>query len=164
MGCVGGGIIDIRFIRRVSVGLMVLAPKPLAWDEWPVPGIMDARLLTAADALRPPRPWPLRRGERAARDRRFDSTPKALRPAWAARGGGCTDLALAALDVLKGRVGSEPSIEVLVESEPPRSEARLGRRRWALEYVSESMRIPGPTDFLGGLAAALTFETGGYWL
>lgn len=30
IGCGGGGIMDMRFIRRVSVGLMVLAPKPLA--------------------------------------------------------------------------------------------------------------------------------------
>ena len=33
MGWGGGGIMDIRFIRRVSVGLMVRAPRPLAWAE-----------------------------------------------------------------------------------------------------------------------------------
>lgn len=73
-------------------------------------------------------------------------------------------MALAAREALKGLVGSGPSIEVLVESEPPRSETILGRRRWALEYVSESIRMPGPTDLRGGLAAVLTLETGGYWL
>jgi len=28
------GIVDNRFIRRVSVGLMVRAPKPVACEEW----------------------------------------------------------------------------------------------------------------------------------
>ena len=73
-------------------------------------------------------------------------------------------MALEAREVLNGLVESEPSIEVLVESEPARSEMMLGRRRWALEYVSESTRIPGPTDLRGALAAVLTLETGGYWL
>jgi hypothetical protein len=34
-----GGAIDIRFIRRASVGLMVRAPSPVAWG-----GITEARL------------------------------------------------------------------------------------------------------------------------
>lgn len=30
-GSAGGGITESRFIRLVSVGLTVLAPKPVAW-------------------------------------------------------------------------------------------------------------------------------------
>lgn len=73
IGC--GGIMDMRFIRRVSVGLMVLAPKPLACEEWPVPGIIEVLLFPVEGAARPPRLLILRRGERVAKDRRFDSTP-----------------------------------------------------------------------------------------
>lgn len=55
-----------RFIRRVSVGLIVLAPKPLAWV---LPGMMEARFEAedGVDALLE------RRGERDASDRRLDS-------------------------------------------------------------------------------------------
>ena len=37
-------IVDIRFILLVSVGLMVLAPRPVAWDAWGTPGMTDTRL------------------------------------------------------------------------------------------------------------------------
>ena len=77
----------MRFIRLVSVGLIVLAPRPLAWAEWPVPGIMEALLLPPDVGVKPLAPI---RGERVARDRRFDSgartvpsafLPLLLRPA-----------------------------------------------------------------------------------
>ena len=38
----GFGIIDIRFKRRVSVGLIVRAPSPVAWA---LPGITESLLL-----------------------------------------------------------------------------------------------------------------------
>lgn len=69
------GIMDMRFMRRVSVGLIVRAPRPLAWVEWPVPGIMEALLLPPDDGVAPRPPI---RGERVARDNRFDSVPRAL--------------------------------------------------------------------------------------
>lgn len=71
----GGGIMDIRFIRRVSVGLIVLAPRPLACAEWAGPGMIEVRLLLTLEAAAVPRALPLTRGERAASDRRLDSTP-----------------------------------------------------------------------------------------
>ncbi len=37
-------MIDIRFILRVSVGLMVRAPRPLAWVACARPGATDMRL------------------------------------------------------------------------------------------------------------------------
>jgi hypothetical protein len=42
-----GGIIDMRFILRASVGLIVRAPRPVAW------GIMDIRLLAEDDGVLP---------------------------------------------------------------------------------------------------------------
>jgi hypothetical protein len=161
------GIIDMRFIRLVSVGLIVLAPRPLAWAEWPVPGIMEALLLPPDVGVKPFEPI---RGDRVARDRRFDSgAPTVLLillllllwPAWATRGGGCTDFALVALEVLSCREESEPSMEVLVESVPPRSDARLDLRRCVVfDAKSESVRMPGPMDLRGGFAV-FVFETGG---
>lgn len=39
----GGGCcnIDNRFALRASVGLIVLAPSPVAWFPWGIPGITD---------------------------------------------------------------------------------------------------------------------------
>lgn len=53
--------------------------------------------------------------------------------AWLGRGGGCTDFALVALELVRFRVESNqllepPSIDVLVEPPEAASDNRLGRR------------------------------------
>lgn len=120
------GIIDMRFMRRVSVGLIVLAPSPCD------PGIMEARLPPEDGVV--PRPPTL--GDRVANEKRLASgVPRfalmaVFKFVWLVRDEGCTDLAFAALVfTLSLRVGSDPSRDVLVESEPPRSEIILGRLR-----------------------------------
>lgn len=59
----------MRFMRRVSVGLIVLAPRPCE------PGIIEARLLPPEDGVVPRVPM---RGERAAIERRFVSAAPTL--------------------------------------------------------------------------------------
>lgn len=127
-------MVDSRFILLVSVGLMVLAPSPVACEVW-VPGIIDA-LFPADDGVVPLTPT---RGDRGARENLFCSGVRVLpvvKFAWLGRGGGCTDLDLAALELGKLRVESSPikdalSIDVLADS-PPLSAMRLGRLFWAL--------------------------------
>lgn len=128
-------LVDIRFIRRVSVGLIVRAPSPVAW---PAPGMTDARLAE---------PAPFSLGDRGmpVADLAWSDPKKllssALRVLWLTLGGGPTDFALDALDVLRPRVGSPktrrlpPSIEERLESgmglDVSALEATLGRRRGA---------------------------------
>lgn len=84
---------------------------------------------------------------------------------WLGRGGGCTDLALAALELDKILVVSDPvadelSIDVLVRS-IDRSACRLGRLFWGIRTAgSMSPSIPGPTDLRGGFVM-FALETGG---
>ena len=54
----GAGIIDILFILRASVGLMVRAPRPVAW-----PGIMDRRFPDEGVVASP---WPSPAGDSVA--------------------------------------------------------------------------------------------------
>lgn len=85
--------------------------------------------------------------------------------AWLGRGGGWTDLALAALEldsilVVSDPVAEELSMEVLVRS-TDLSACKLGRLLGGIRApVSSSPSIPGPTDFRGGFAT-LALETGG---
>lgn len=65
--------IDNRFIRRVSVGLMVLAPRPVACDACETPGMMDMRF--PEDELPP---FPGGRGDRGAIDTWLWSTDRVL--------------------------------------------------------------------------------------
>jgi hypothetical protein len=56
-------MVESRFILLVSVGLIVLAPRPVACDEWWAPGIIETLLLAEDGVLnRPPT-----RGDRGAR-------------------------------------------------------------------------------------------------
>lgn len=50
-----GGMTDMRFSLRASVGLTVLAPRPVAWVGWRTGGMAERRL-AAAGALEMPRP------------------------------------------------------------------------------------------------------------
>lgn len=86
---------DSRFIRLVSVGLMVLAPRPVACGSWGTPGITDTRFpATWFEPLAAPL------GDRGnAIDMWLWSSDRALvsgdNMAWLALAGGCTDRALA---------------------------------------------------------------------
>lgn len=152
---------DIRFILLVSVGLMVRAPSPVAWEAWPV-GMMDAR--RPEDGVNPAPPGS---GDLEV-FRCCSGVSEVLVKmfVWLTTGEACaTDLALALLVVVaKLRVVSPlMSREVLVMS-LAFSEKRLGRRFEALRVtVSASATTPGPIDFRGGLGAAPEPETGGYW-
>lgn len=150
---------DIRFILLVSVGLMVRAPSPVAWEACPV-GMMEAR--RPEDGVNPAPP-----GSGDLEEFRCCSGVSEVMFVWLTTGEACTtDLALALRVVLaKLRVVSLPmSREVLVMS-LVFSEKRLGRRFEALRVtVSASTTTPGPMDFRGGLEAAPEPETGGYWL
>lgn len=155
------GMVDMRLALLVSVGLIVLAPSPVAWEEWCPPGIMEARLLPVDDGVEP---LPPPRGERGANvDKRFGSGVRASAAdkfAWLSRGGGCTDLAFALLELPQLRVASRPvpediSIDVLVVSPPVLSPNRLGRRRWLLaKWSLASPMTPGPMDLRGGFPMA----------
>lgn len=93
------GIVDMRFALLVSVGLMVLAPRPVACEEWCPPGIIDA-LLPPDDGVEP---LPPPRGERVSSvEKRFGSGARvspADKFACVDRGGGCADLAFALLEL-----------------------------------------------------------------
>lgn len=155
---------DIRFILRVSVGLMVLAPRPLACDACPTPGITDCLLDWAEPVLVPLVPLRGDRGDIV--ERRLVSGVDRL--AVLARGSAwCIDLAFVALLFVRFREASKPtaelpSIEVRVESIPPLPTfpMRLGLRRWAVRLPKSVSMTPGPMDFLGGFAI-LVFDTGG---
>ncbi len=158
-------IFDIRFIRLVSVGLMVRAPRPVACEAWGTPGIIDIRF--PDNGLEP---FAAVRGERGrAIDIWLWSTVKVLVSGdnvdWLARAGGCTDLALEAREPVRFRVTSPkgrgpPSIDERVESKPFLSDtdAALGLR--FRDSKSLLSKTPGPTDFLGGFTM-FVLETGG---
>jgi hypothetical protein len=83
------------------------------------------------------------------------------------RGGGWTDFAFAALEVVRFLEVSPPnrlppSIDDRAEPGTGLSgfEAMLGRRRCVDLLAWSESKTPGPTDFLGGLPILL-FETGG---
>jgi hypothetical protein len=101
-------------MRLVSVGLMVLAPRPVACEPW-LPGARDA-LLLAEEGV-----WtlPPARGERGTKvDSLLWSGVRVLPEVWLGRGGGWTDLAFAALELDRILVVSadELSMDVLVRS------------------------------------------------
>lgn len=110
------------------------------------------------------------RGERGASvDSRLCSGVRVLpvvRLTWLGCGGGCTDLALVALEVVSVRVLSDPeaddpSMDDLVESPYDRSPSKLGRLLCAVrDSVSKSAITPGPIDLRGGLPM-LVLDTGG---
>lgn len=168
----GTWCMDMRFIRRVSVGLMVLAPRPLACDAWdPPPGITDC--LLDCEWAEPPAPpvFPLLppRGDRGdIVDRRLLSGVERFvvlvrGSAW------CIDLALVALFVRFRGVSKPapelPSIEVRVESSPPPAlPMMLGLLLLCAVRLPKSVSMgPGPMDFLGGFAmlVMMVFDTGG---
>ena len=126
-------LVDIRFILRVSVGLIVRAPSPVAW---PAPGMTDARLAEPAPFGLGDRGIPV--ADLAWSDpRKLQSS--AVRVFWLTLGGGPTDFALDALDEFRPRAGSPktwrlpPSIEERDESAMAlvvsALDATLGRRR-----------------------------------
>lgn len=130
---------DMRFIRLVSVGLIVLAPRPVAWEAWGRPGITDIRLFPDPGACE--FFAPVARGERGkALDILLDSGVRVLLSAesidWFIRGGGCTERAFAARDTVifrdvSGNGREPPSTEERdeVEARTPLSEAMLGLLR-----------------------------------
>lgn len=63
----GGWCMDMRFILRVSVGLMVLAPSPLACDACGIPGMTDCLLDCVEPLLFPLLPPRGDRGEMVER-------------------------------------------------------------------------------------------------
>lgn len=146
-------------MRRESVGLMVRAPNPVATT----PGITDCRFAEFC---------PGNRGDRGI----VPPTGKCSEPmlvsgdrvAWLTLGGGPTDLALEALELVELRVGS-PKINLApssIEDLPAEGMflsmlvVKLGRRRAVFRAPYSDSNTPGPTDFRGGLAMLL-FETGG---
>jgi hypothetical protein len=182
-GCIAGGqsgtgmafrYVDIRFARRASVGLTVLAPNPVAWEAaGGMPGMTDIRLVADDGVVVPRPPCP---GDLVAKDAdRLCSGVIIGVDRWicGCLAGGCIDFAFAARAVAR----RAPSAAVFVEPRrldrpmlpvPGTSalavlDARLGRRRCeALAAKSVSMP-PGPIDLRGVLAALLP-EIGGYWL
>jgi len=90
---IGGadGIIDIRFARRVSVGLIVRAPKPVAW------GMVDMRLEDEEGVVTVV-PDVFLTGVRTAlveEDREWSVVPVVVKKVrCGSRGEGCIDLAL----------------------------------------------------------------------
>jgi len=159
---------DMRFILRVSVGLIVRAPSPVAWEACETPGITDARfddrgwaaflLPGLGDRGIPASVFP-RSGVRL-----LTSEVSTI----GTRGGGWTDLALEALDAVRFLVASPPSRlppSIDERADPGTGlsefEAMLGRRRCVVRLLAYSgSKTPGPTDFLGGLPMLL-FDTGG---
>lgn len=160
MPCVWG-IMESRFIRRVSVGLIVLAPKPLAWEL--LPGIIEA-LLDAefgVDVLLDTR------GDREASDSLFASVAVAapnpgMVPACVTRGGGCTDFALdARVFAARKRDESDPSTDERAESLPVPSATRLVLRRCVARPMdSVSLLEPGTMD-LRACFGTFVPDTGG---
>ena len=118
------GCIDIRFILCVSVGEIVLAPRPVTWVPW-VPGMTD--ILFAEFGVEPFPPF----GDLGNMlDARFESGASVLLLLLVAvkladnRGGGCIDLAFVFLPVPRFLVPSFStvaltiSVEVRAESPP----------------------------------------------
>ena len=146
----------MRFIRLVSVGLMVLAPSPVTWVAWETPGMADARFAEPGAE-----PFAAIRGDRGgAKEAWLWSTERVLVSGvsidWLARGGGCTDLAFAAREFARVRVASgigrgPPSTDDRVESKPILSaiDDILGLRFRVSKSLPSNM--PGPADFRGGL-------------
>lgn len=156
---------DSRFNRLVSVGLIVLAPRPVAWGSEGAPGITDIRFPTAGLEL-----LAAALGDRgSAMEIWLFSSDRALVSGdsmdWLALGGGCTDLALELLEPewarKKSPIGRDPpSTEDRVADSSPAlsdSEAALGRR---LRGSNSPPRPTSPVDFLGGLPTVV-LETGG---
>jgi hypothetical protein len=129
----------MRFIRLVSVGLIVLAPRPVAWEAWGSPGITDIRLFPdpgACEFL-----VLAARGDRGkALDILLDSGVTVLLSAesmdWFIRGGGCTERVFADRDAVRfrdvsGKGREPPSTEERVDAEAPTplSDTMLGLLR-----------------------------------
>ena len=161
---------DSRFIRLVSVGLMVRAPSPVAWDEWCAPGIMDTRLLPDEEGV--PGLPPVRGDDRGAKvEKRVCSgvlftSPRSI--GCPLRVVGWTDFALAALvvPVARARSGNTPAVASIDFLDAPRDEppSAIKLDRLACPFlaeVSDSVPTPGPMDLRGGFAAAIVFDTGG---
>lgn len=163
----------MRLALLASVGLIVLAPSPVAWLP---PGMTDIRLFDDPE----PGALPLARlGDLPAKDSDLlwsgviDCT---VRFAWVCRAGGWRDLAFAAREVVRPRAELSlkfPPEPVLIRADISGICARpwvaedvldvkLGRRLGsALEPKSVSM-MPGPIDLRGAFAFAKpTPEMGG---
>jgi hypothetical protein len=156
---------DKRFILLVSVGLMVLAPRPVAWEAF---GTTDIRF-PVEDGLEP---LMVARGDRGkAADALLWSGRReplsAERVEWF---GACTSFALGAREAVKflGPVGVPPiprlppSRDERVGSGSPLSDAgaRLGLRRWVTRLPTSASIAAGAADFLGGFTTVM-FDTGG---
>lgn len=105
-------IIDIRFMRLASVGLTVLAPRPVAWeDESGIPGMIDMRF--AEDGVAVPLPF-ARPGDLPAyeEDLLCSGVIEGVeRYVGRCVAGGCSDFVLAARAVAK----RAPSVAALPE-------------------------------------------------
>lgn len=95
-----GCIIDNRFARRASVGLIVLAPSPVAIGV-PDPGIMDILFVDEGVVVRFP-------GDFVAKEADLVCSGVMLFTVKSCpcRVGGCNDLVFAALDAVKPRAPS----------------------------------------------------------
>lgn len=159
----GSWCMDMRFSLRVSVGLMVLAPSPLACDACGIPGMTDCRRDWDELPLFPLLPPRGDLGEIV--ERRLLSGVE--RFAVFVRGSAwCIELAFVALLLARFRGVSNPlplpaSIEARVKSVPPLALViRLGLLLCAVRLPKSVSVTPEPVDFLGGFAM-LVFDTGG---
>lgn len=180
-----GGIMDMRFIRRASVGLTVRAPRPVACDAWRT-GAMDMRfeavewpnvadlvlrlLLLFVEALPLKLPvlllWLTVLGGRWKPDPDGAADMDVRDDCWNERVLEAREplrFLAASLPLLPSRL--PPSMDDRAEPAVGRSEleAKLGRRRDVdlprPALYSESS-TPGPMDFRGGLPMLL-LDTGG---
>lgn len=173
--CIGGvcgrgggcGIIERRFMRLASVGLIVRAPKPVAW------GTVDI-LFDEEDGVptSSPADFPGVRKALIDEDLEWSDPPDGVKScSLGSREGGWSDLALRTLEVSNFKLSSPftPASggairpEVITGScrwpSVPFFLAKLGLLREAV-LAASNVTVPGPTDFLGGLKDA-AFDDGG---
>lgn len=170
---IGGGPcrVDKRFARLASVGLIVLAPRPVACDvDVGIPGIIDIRF---ADEDGVDVPLPLGRpGDLDAKDEDllWSGVKFAVDTGGGCLGGGWRDFAFAARAVAR----RAPSVAMfpdpaILDRNPPASDrlfaevldARLGRRLCdGLDDKSVSV-TPCPIDFRAPFPVVVP-EMGGY--
>lgn len=157
---------ESRFIRLASVGLIVRAPKPVAWGT--VDSLFDEEVGVPTSSLVG---FPGVRKAFIDEDLEWSDPPDGVRScSLGSREGGWSDLALNTRGVSKfAPVSSAPVPVSLVWFEVVVCSCRwpsvlvffkkLGLLRSPLPAES-NVTVPGPTDFLGGLNVVVAFDEG----
>lgn len=162
---------DIRFMRRASVGLMVRAPRPVAWGTMDIRFAVDEGVVAVPVVL-----LPGVRG-RLAGDRALLASPGVSRDpccCWVSRDRGCRDFAFierVARFVDVGCVFCVRSRKCEVLSTLGFRVEILGRRFVVVSLRVSVGKIPGPMDLRGGrlivvveLEVAELVDGSGAWL